>query len=192
MAGLYGTPSSLVPEMPTDAEEVSTFVNQLLQNSPSSCMASKTKTLLPPWGSPNVGAAGFFQSEDPLEDPQRFVQFGSESGSEYHVKNGKSVAAASNAVADSSSSFNFSDPYGYVQDDKKDDTENDFFSTGVEDSDAETSFKENRISPENNSSDFNCQVEVVLLVLQNTFCCDCEETVERKILNLNFNFSISH
>lgn len=149
MAGMYGTPSSLVTGMPSDSDDFSTIFTHLLHTSPS-----KPKTLPPPWGT-----TGFFHSED----THRLGQLGSDSGLDHPLKNGKSVGS-SDALADASSGFDFSDPYAYVPADLKEATGNELFPTGVDDSDENTSFKEHRISPENDAGDFTSPVEVAVRV----------------------------
>lgn len=82
-------------------------------------------------------------------------------GSDHPLKNGNSVGSSDAvAVADCSFGFNFSDPFAYVHADVKEATGNELFPTGVDDSDENTSFKEHRISPENDTGDFICPVEV--------------------------------
>ncbi|KAI4316690.1 hypothetical protein L6164_024645 [Bauhinia variegata] len=155
MANMYGTHPSLVPGLASsDTAEVSTLLNQLIRHkSSSSCMSSKTKTLSPPWLSPPVrvvGTAGFLHldSDDPFENPHRFAQLelGTDSGSHYPLKLGKSLAAGS------STTFNFSDPYDYIpipaQAHVEEATENQLLSNAVKDSDANSSLKQNRTSPD--------------------------------------------
>ncbi|KAI4336993.1 hypothetical protein L6164_015457 [Bauhinia variegata] len=152
MANMHETHPSVIPGLASpDPEEVSTLLNQLIHhNSSSSSMSSKTKTLPPPWLSPpvGVGTMGFLRPdpEDPFEDPHRFAQLGlgTESGPHYPLRLVNSLAA------DSSTSFNFSDPYDCLriptEAHVKRASANQLFSTDVEDSDANTSLKQNRTS----------------------------------------------
>ncbi|KAI9106878.1 hypothetical protein K1719_022406 [Acacia pycnantha] len=141
MADMYGTPPSLLTAsaMPSDSDDFSTFFSHLLHNSPSSSILSKPKTSPPPWLPPPVGTAGLGPSSSDLP-----------------YKNGKPVGY-SGAVSDS---FEFSDPYAYVPADVKEAAGNEFFPAGIDDSDENTtSFKELRISPEIDPSDFICALE---------------------------------
>ncbi|XP_054798424.1 transcription factor SPATULA-like isoform X2 [Prosopis cineraria] len=139
MADMYGTPPSLLTSvMPSDSDDFSTFFTHLLDNSPSSSILTKPKTSPPPWLPVPAGTAGFGQL-----------------GSDSPHKNGKSVGS-SDAVSDS---FDFSDPYAYVPTDVKEASGNEFFPTGVDDSDENTSFKEHRISPEIDPGNFVCATE---------------------------------
>lgn len=136
MADMYGTPPSLVSPIASDSEDFSNIFTHLLHSSPSSCVVSKPKTL------PSTWPAGFFRS-----------------GSDHLLKTGNPVGS-SDLLADCSSAFNFSDPYAYAPADVKETTGNELFLTGVDDSDENTSFKEQMISPESDPADFICPVEV--------------------------------
>ncbi|KAJ7966600.1 transcription factor SPATULA-like [Quillaja saponaria] len=143
MAGMYGTPPSSVTAtgLAHDSEEVSTFLNQLLHSSSSSCMTLKSK-------------------HSPMEAlpraRHRFGQLMNHSELERTVNS----AAGSGIVADSSSSFNFCDPYDYVPADVKESSENAFFAAGVDDSDANAYVKGSGISSENNLGDFTSHIEL--------------------------------
>ncbi|KAF7830608.1 transcription factor ALC-like isoform X1 [Senna tora] len=127
--------------MSSDSDDFSTFFTHLLHASPSSCVASRPKTSPPHWLSPPAGTTGFFRP-----------------GPDLPLKNGNSLTS-SDALAGSSSAFDFSDPYAYVSAYQKDATGNELFPSGVDDSEDNTSFKELGISSEDGPADFLCPVE---------------------------------
>ncbi|KAJ7958175.1 Transcription factor SPATULA [Quillaja saponaria] len=137
MAAMYGTPPSSVTGtgLVHDSEDVSTCFNQLLYTSSSSCMTSlKTEHL-------------------PLEPLPRacHCRFGQLMNHSELETTGNSASGLDTAV-DSSSSFNFSGPFDYGTVDVNESRENPFFSAAVDDSDANTSLKESRISSVNFTS----------------------------------------
>ncbi|KAK9270807.1 hypothetical protein L1049_026392 [Liquidambar formosana] len=176
MADLYGTnacspspsPPTSATSLPLDSEDISTFLQQLLQNPscnppPSSCMPLKsnhpTPSTRPPLFSSQpetASAARLIEVKVSKEDRHRLGRLGTRYESKFRVREGNS-AAGSSAVVDSFSGAKFSDPGGYFAADLKESAGNAFCSVGVVDSEGITSpVNRRKIPAETEIDEFGC------------------------------------